>query len=509
MNNLDPTSHPETPKIAVPRRECLKAVVSAIVFAVPATAEAGKKGRTVPGPTAPGPVASAPEAKVRLESPDRRLVQGFLWAKTQAMAYVFPSGPVGPSYTAGFPKRGGFNCRDVSHQSLGANVLGLAAFNKNMFRRLAASVAAPRDWCAYWTIDRDNQPSPADYRSDKDFWFCLPANFDLLQACYQQYLWTGDPDYLHDPVFLNFYDHTVTDYVRSWDKDNLGIPVSLKSYGYRGIGSYDENLQLHPLIGADLVAAEYAGYRAYSKINILLGNAIKARQYRLKADDLRAIFNRVWWDASTQSFYQFMLQDWKLSHGAPDVHWLTMWFGITDTGPKTYSEIDRPQSHAPCRVETLSYIPEIEYRYGRDDTAYLWLMQLTDPNLKRREYPEVSYAVIRTVTLGTMGVFVDAPNHTVMTRSHLTPETPWATLRNIPALDGEITVRHQGAKATTFTLQKGSAVTWRASFPVSLPSLRVDGVRTPTRSAGSLNGHPETHITVPVRPGESHTVEVA
>jgi hypothetical protein len=41
----------------------------------------------------------------------------------------------------------------------------------------------------------------------------------------------------------------------------------------------------------------------------------------------------------------------------------------------------------------MSYLPEIAYRYGKDARGYALLLALTDPALKRREYPEVSFSV--------------------------------------------------------------------------------------------------------------------
>ena len=62
-------------------------------------------------------------------------------------------------------------------------------------------------------------PTPVDYNNDHDFRCDLPANFDVLNACYRQWLWSRDGDYL-DEVFLNYCLHTVTDYVQAWDHDH-------------------------------------------------------------------------------------------------------------------------------------------------------------------------------------------------------------------------------------------------------------------------------------------------
>jgi len=75
---------------------------------------------------------------------------------------------------------------------MGAHALGLARYNLNMLKRFAESVSEARDWCGFWEIDRFNRPAPVDYQNDALFWFNLHANFDILDACYRMYLWSGD-----------------------------------------------------------------------------------------------------------------------------------------------------------------------------------------------------------------------------------------------------------------------------------------------------------------------------
>jgi hypothetical protein len=445
-----------------------------------------------------------PRGAVVLESSDQSLVRGFAWAKRQALAYVFTGDPVGDWYEASLPGRAAFCMRDVSHQSTGAQILGLAPVTRNMLRRFAENIAESRDWCSYWEIDKNNRPAAIDYKSDKDFWYNLPANFDILNCCYRQYLWTADETYLRDPAFLNFYDRTVTDYVKRWDKDGDGVPENYKEYGHRGIGSYDEDLETHVLIGADLVAAQAAAYLAYAAIQDLRNNAAIAKEFRDKGRKLADWYNTTWWDAKTQTFYRAMRQDRTfLSHrnGAiPEI-----WFGITEPGIKTARSLDGLEAD---NVEVRSYLPEIAYRNGRDDFAYRALLALMDPALKRREYPEVSFSAVGAVAQGLMGIRPGAADHSIETFPHLTRETKWVTLRNVPVFHNELTVRHEGLRETSLTNVKGPALVWIARFPVSAPALNVDGRTTPARLTKTSQGAPVSSVTVRVEPGQTSTVRV-
>src|ERR1700677_4323136 len=67
------------------------------------------------------------EAAIEFESSDGKLVDGFRWAKAQAMTYARTDGTIGPWFEAALPGRDAFCIRDVSHQSTGAQFLGLGS----------------------------------------------------------------------------------------------------------------------------------------------------------------------------------------------------------------------------------------------------------------------------------------------------------------------------------------------------------------------------------------------
>ncbi|MBN2560908.1 MAG: hypothetical protein JXQ75_08260, partial [Phycisphaerae bacterium] len=219
--------------------------------------------------------AAPVESRLTFGCSDERLVESFAWARAQAMAYVRQGDPVGLWYEAALPGREAFCMRDVSHQAMGAHALGLQKHTLNMLRKFAANISESKDWCTYWEINRHDQPAPVDYRNDKEFWYNLPANFDVLAACYRMYLWSHDDVYLHDPAFLRFYEHTVTYYLEHWD---LGLDKVLgrerfmnrESYDRRdsfqfcrGIPSYHEGSPGMTRVGVDQLAFQAAAFRSY------------------------------------------------------------------------------------------------------------------------------------------------------------------------------------------------------------------------------------------------------
>lgn len=459
-----------------------------------------------------------PDTRVELESSDSRLVEGFHWVKHQALAYVFTGDPVGLWYEASLPGRRAFCMRDVSHQSTGAQILGLAAFNENMLRRFAENISASRDWCSYWEINKDNLPAPVDYQNDHEFWYNLPANFDVLDACYRQFLWTGNKAYL-DRVFMNFYNHTVTDYVKKWDINGDGLLDHLPQYGHRGIASYDEQHIGQMTVGADLVAAQFAAYRDFAKIQQSSGDRQQAEEFSAKAEHLRSIYNKDWWSAARDGYAaaigtdgQFHA-DLKPGPGGGDVSF-PLYCQLTDKGHKTEQALDEltrqfpPDDNSVGGVEGRSYVPEILYRYGRSEPGYRSLLSLMDPSLKRREYPEVCYAAVGTCATGLMGLGADSTARVVETFPQLTAATQWAALNHAPVFDNRISIRHEGDRKTILANESGPTFQWKASFPGRFEKLLSDGKEIPAETGSRLAGAAETHVLVAVGHGEARTVEI-
>jgi hypothetical protein len=459
--------------------------------------------------------AAQVDSRVELDSSDPRLNEGFRWAKNQALAYVFTGDPVGPWYEAALPGRQAFCMRDTAHQSTGAQILGLAAFNENMLGKFAQNISASKDWCSYWEMNKDNIPAPVDYVNNRDFWYNLPANFDVLDACYRQFLWTGNKAYL-DPAFLNFYTHTVTDYVKRWDIQGDGFLQHLPEYGHRGIASYEERHIGQTRVGADLVAAQFAAYLDYAQIQSWGGDHASAEEFSAKASHLKSLYNKDWWSDSSGSFFAAIGNDGQfianLGPGLGSNVLFPLYCSLIDAGQKTEVALDEISARFPVDdeavggVEEGSYLPEILYRYGRADVAYRALQGLMAPTLKRREYPEVSFAAVGACATGLMGLSANSVRNTVDTFPQLSA-IEWVELKHVPIFANQASVRHVGNRKTTFTNESGTSLHWRASFPGRFEKLTVDGKQTTANSGTRLGGATETWILVTVDHGAKHTVE--
>ena len=471
-------------------------------------------------------------SELALDSSDAQLVDAFNWAKKQALAFAFDGDPVGPWYEAALPGREAFCMRDVAHQAMGAHALGLARHTRNMLHRFAENISESRDWCSYWEIDRYNRPAPVDYKNDAQFWYCLPANYDVLDACYRMYLWTGDQSYLDNPVFLNFYNRTVNDYEQRWDLDTSRImkrrrflnvkgefDASKAFLLFRGLPSYQESREDY-VLGIDLLATQSAAYRAYAGIEDARRNDQTARTFRAKAGAVRGLINKSWWDEKAGEFYSRLNKDYRFE--GHDTAALLYRDAIEDT-PRLKQTLaallDQIRKNPSTGVEGQSHQAEILYRYGAPDAAYAQMMDLARPGRNRREYPEVSYSVVGAIVTGLMGVTLDPTSFTlsdtggnfvdrfIRTEPGL-GKIGWVELRNLPVRRNDVTVRHEAGRKTVFTNQKGPSLIWRASFPGSFQNLLLNGRPVKARIDRNALGGEVSSIDVPVAPEVTSSVEI-
>jgi hypothetical protein len=456
--------------------------------------------------------AAPPSSPVALESSDARLTAAFAWAKAQALDYTFPAAvhgdPVGDWYEAALPSRFAFCMRDVSHQATGAHVLGLGAFNLNMLGKFARGISASRDYCSYWEIDKWDRPAPVDYKNDGDFWYNLTANFDVLDACWRQFLWTGDKAYAEDPAFVEFYSQSLKEYIEAWDKDGDGVPEHRPEYGYRGLGGYDEGpFSEKALYASDLIAAMARAFDSYAGFLEVGGQGAATGALRARAEGLRTTYEESWWSDELGRY-----ADGRTAGGGlvyQDLIWngvFPLYFGFVPAGPRRDATLRRIRESEPEGIEIESYLPEIFYRYGEDAAAYREVLALSDPAKKRREYPEVPFALVGAVATGLMGIEPDSRTRTVATRSRLTAETEWAALRNVPVFDGAIDVRHEGRGTTAFAVLSGGGVEWKAVFDGRWDELGVDGENLKAVQGEDEAGRPVSWITVRLAAGRKAVV---
>ena len=454
-----------------------------------------------------GPNPEIRSGEIQLSSDFQPLVDGFEWAKTLALSYVSESDPVGKWYEAALPGREAFCMRDVSHQAYGAMALGLGAHTKNMMSRFAESISESRDWCSYWEINRYDAPAPVDYRSDDDFWYNLPANFDILRSIQQIFEWGGDTDYLHDPVFENFYVRSLNDYVQRWDTNGDGLVDSRAENGIRGIPTYWEGGGPRAFTGGDLVAAHFAATLAYSEILSARGDTHSATVYKNKSGGIRQLYNDTWWNAAVGRFSTSLLEDnsFDTTHVAL-MQIMPFFFGIVQYDSVRALLLDNLKEGG--NVEDRSYQAEAYYRYGRNERAFRSLMAQLDPQLPRREYPENPFTAVGSITHFLIGINPLASQGVIETKSRLPEAVSWVEIEHVPVLNNSIMVRHVGVETSHLLNETGDQFVWRAVFEGEHDALVVNGEQRAAEQRLTFFGTVETFVDVIAKPGEPHVVSI-
>lgn len=255
---------------------------------------------------------------LQFKSTDAALQTAFERAREMALSHRGKAGdPVGEWYEAALPTRSAFCMRDVSHQSMAAEMIGLGKANKNMFSLFAKNISDSKDWCSYWEINNEGKPAPADYRNDEEFWYNLNANFDVLNSAWELYLWTGDKDYVNGPEFANFHKKSVNEYIRRWvlEPDSLLSrplhPNAHASYNdedsfhrCRGLASYSEGVR-DLKMGVDLIAALSRGMKTYADMLRLNGRDTEAKLYDARAEQYRQHIEREWWSEKEAKYFTY------------------------------------------------------------------------------------------------------------------------------------------------------------------------------------------------------------
>jgi len=456
------------------------------------------------------PFASAQVVPVDFTSSDRDLERSFNWAKETALHYKgMDTDPVGPWYEAALPSRYAFCMRDAAHQSMGAEILGMSKENLNMFTLFAKNISSAKNWCSYWEINKFGKPAPEDYRNDKEFWYNLPANFDVLFATWRLYNWTANKYYINDPSFVHFQEKTVKEYIDTWilSADSLlkrpahlhaPIPYHKQDYFHscRGLPSYSEGIP-NMRTGVDLVAALYRGLQTYSDILAAKGLYGQAKLYNQKAERYRLRLETDWWNNNQGQYYLYYSSDGRFVNDEP-VPYLLWFEALKDTTriKRHMAQIASTRSN----VETTSYFPYLFYRNGEWNKARQYLLYLSDPATPRRDYPEVSFGVIDGIVQGLMGITPDAQTSTISTLFRSNNDSS-ATIKNLPVLQTTLDITHSNVHQSAIFNSGRRFFKWKAIFSGNYPQATINGVAQATKKETNGQGKVTSWVLVNVKPG--------
>ena len=463
--------------------------------------------------------------ELQFNSSNTTLVKAFKWAKTKALSFAHDgSDPVGFWYEAALPKREAFCMRDVSHQSIGAEILGLSKHNYNMLHKFAENISEEKDYCSFWEINHYNKAAPVDFESDQDFWYNLPANFDIIFTAYRLYKWTGNEAYIVDPTLNNFYQLSLNNYIQRWELNadkitnrDRSLHVLDDSYNSRfgnkrGIPTYNEGGRGETLMGIDMTASMIAAYNAYAAILKIDGKNEASNEYIQNSKIEQEFLNNFWWDEDMGEFRSILYEDktfdyFMVGDNQAFIHYL-LYFDVIKDQEKIRTIVNQyAEKYHQLIVELKSYLPIIFYENGHSNLATKMVIQLCSIENQRRDYPENSFTVIEHITRGLMGINADATSNSFTTYSRLEKNDEWAELKNILLIDNKISVMHNGHSKTTASNVRGKAIKWIAKFPGTHDFLNVNGVKT-LCSVSVIKGETYSYCDIVLKEGQKSSVSI-
>ncbi|MFB6725903.1 hypothetical protein ACFCV3_37375 [Kribbella sp. NPDC056345] len=364
--------------------------------------------------------------------------EAFAWASRRALDWVQTDAQPGnlPSYWAGYPSRELFYSRDVCHQAAGAHLLGLDAENFAMFRHFARSATPARKWFPIWAFHFDGRIAALDYHDDEHFVREIPAVFDLCFRALEQYDWTGDRRWLDDPDLAAYYDASLGEFVAAHDADGDGIPEAGGTADiFLGTATYNER-EAPLLIAGDGLATHYAVLRKLGR--------------DAEAERIEATY-QTWWNG--EHFARGVTKDGLDFDWGLESHTLPPLFGLGGTEQSLDWLETKMDSDPPKNIESLSYYPELLFKYGRDESAWRWTKHLID---SRDDYPEISFTVVEHLVAGLLGLRPTAGNALAI-ESHLPAEIGRLTADHVRVGDWDLRITQEARRATEITVHSGPA----------------------------------------------------
>lgn len=436
-----------------------------------------------------------------------------------------------PSYWAGYYDRTAFYGRDFVHQATGGQISGLKDENFSMFKTFAKNATESRKWYTFWAINFDGTPHTIDYKNDDLFVREVPAQFELVEKAYEQYLWTGDERYIYDDDLWNFYTKVLTDYISLHDDQNVnGIA---EGYGgiFQGSCTYNERGKF-PIEAADAIGSQYQATLAYAGMLSARGEDKEAKEWYDKAEVLKKYFNEDWSvidpNSQNENYATVLQKDGKkLNDFGKENSWFIPMKLLSEPGERNDKYLDfiseklgdgiGSTEDSPWNIEAYTYIPEAYFPYNRNEEAWKWMkyiMSVKDQAHERAtqgtngDYPEISFTFISHTVEGLMGVEPDAGAHKVVTAPHLPGEVEWVNLDNLQMGDHDLSITHNGLTMTTLTNKASESLNWEARFYGDYKYINVNGEQVKSGQK-KVNGELVSYANVEVAANDTVSVEAS
>ena len=410
-----------------------------------------------------------------------------------------------PAYWGSYLIRECFCSRDICHQAEAGHLLGLDLENYSMLKTFASNAPESNEYWPKWSYDFYGEP----YFMDADFKE-LPAPFEIVEKIYEQYLWTGDENWIWNDTLFTYCENTVTHFVSIHDENENGIVET-----HTELATYWEQEQDDFIEAGDSFANQYRAVIAFAGILEARGEIIESNNFYELAENLRNQFENDWYDDSVERYIRGFDEfgNYKTDFGHENSFFMPM-KQITDLDYRTFNYIDfchksvafpygdnytQWDYNSGINIEAKTYLPQMGYFNNKISVGWHWLKNIMDSN---HSYPEVSFLIIGNIITGMMGISANAPNNLITSLSKLNYEVDWIQIDDIPIGENYVTIRHDGQLQSTFINNSGGNIFWEAQFFGNYDFLLLNG-QTVQADQKNVNGSIVTYKKLNVNVGET------
>ena len=489
------------------------------------------------------------QKQAKVTSSNEEIEEGFNWAIDKTNQFVMtgkkgivnkdenrPNGDGSgekeylPSYWAGYYDRTAFYGRDFVHQATGGHIAGLEDENFSMFKVFAKNATESRKWYTLWAFNFDGSAHTIDYKDDNVFVREVPAQFELVEKAYEQYLWSGDERYIYDDDLWNFYTKVMTDFVNLHDDQNPNGIAEGKGGIFQGSCTYNERGE-HPIEAGDAIGSQYQATLAYAGMLEARGQEQEAKEWYKKADKLKKYFNEEWSivdpDNKDDHYARIIDKDGnKKNDFGKENSWFMPMKLITEPGQRNDKYLDYiseklgngigTTTEAPKNIEAYTYIPDTYFPYNRNEEAWKWMkyiLSVRDEDHERPsqgtngDYPEISFTVVSQTVEGMMGIEANAPKKSIITAPRLPGDVDWIKIDDLEMGEHEISVEHHGLNETILTNKAKNPLKWEARFYGDYDYINVNGKRVKATQK-EVNGVKVSYTKINVKKNETVVAKV-
>lgn len=295
---------------------------------------------------------------------------------------------------------------------------------------------------------------------------------------------------------------------------------------FKGVATFNEQRDVPLVEAGDGIACQYQALLSYAAMAGLRGEEKLKTSCLQQAEQLKAYFNTAWGVHETDLYNRGYTVAGKSTTGwGKENSWFMPLKEIVDiNSDRTGKYLDfidtrlESKEDIPDNIEALSYIPELFFKYHRNEQGWKWLKHIISSvnqvhsssklTGKNGDYPEVSYLIVSNIIEDMMGILPEAAQGKILSLSRLPNEIGTLRVENLKIGTKMLALEHEKQQTSSLAYRNGKGrLLWEAGFPGIYKQLYINGVKV-SASQREVMGVTYSFTRLELVPGEEKQVSV-